>query len=362
MKQYIFFTVFLLLLNFIKAQNDEAIRLMPKDSVLLTEKIDMLISLNSDTTFDATNKALIKLGDYLIKCDSFIYLQTKILNYFIDKYPYHRGNSSRADGRYIFFNRKAFTPEIKQKLLKLLEGKFSKELVSVHKEEELSYTVKSDMNMHKKYYMEKTGFTEKEVEDSLKNAISERKRFKNFPTEITRYYDMVIYLVGWLEMKEAVPLLKNILKDDKNNKFYNTDEITKLALARLGEKEFIDEFREYVKEYINSKDYYRGIDDRIFYPAFYVCDTTAIRDITKLVGSKSKYYFTSNDGETLLIGHKIIFFIENAVENFPYEFYGISFPIGPSFVKPDAIPKTVEWLKKNELIINRDFYSFIWGG
>ncbi len=335
------------------------------DSLLMTKQIDELILLNPINSFEEAYTGVARLEKIRKKC-KYKALRTKILNYYIDCYNYYFQTSNSPISFLLNeFAWDEYDEAARKKLMRLLSGEYSKEEVDAFVAADIKLGVQqcllneSDQIPH---IVGKTGKTPEQVIDSLRIYFTDYHS-KHSPSKITRYHSAIIFTVGWLDMKEALPVIKHQVEQNRKNENY-PHKTASLALARLGDKENLEYYRKYITETElkgdNNPNSIKTQD--VLNTLIYICDTISLEVVLGQLGS-SNIYRCNWDDEAFPIGHEIIYYIRMLISNYPYDYYKFGgWPCIKEFVIPVAIPNTIAWVEANKgnYKLNRELYIKYW--
>jgi hypothetical protein len=256
-----------------------------------------------------------------------------------------------------YFELRYFDTKKKNRLLEVLANKWTdEELIPFVKKYIDSDTAKQEqISIRAKELAERKKMPYQKIKDSLTSIEISRVKER---TKQLRINDFIILLVGWLDMQEAIPVLRSALNDGK---LYN-NELVRLALARLLVEPY---YSEALKKYssrgtliingirINDpiREYYEKAPKLI-----YIATQESIFAITDWFNRKEKVSPESHDDRLFSVAiyptQSFIYLIDNESfqKNFTKEKRAVFLP--SSITKSD-----IEFVKK-WMLANKGKYEF----
>jgi len=241
-------------------------------------------------------------------------------------------------GGYFSFNKEDFNQQAKIRLLTFLRKQYTTEEKNRYIEDNTKYIFEDTLYVSGIAYDEfkKKHINYEKAKDSVRVAVLERYSKKLYHDE--KYSVYLPLLIGWLGMKEYIPILDSIQKTDDDLSF-------KIALARLGNKK-------YQQDFLNQETINKNI-------AFYIGTQESIAKYREKLYSEEEKYFIQ-PGDPIPIVYNVIIDLQNNLSNFPKLIDEKIYLVSQKEIDelpPDTLEKARQWMKENKgkYIISPDF-------
>ena len=322
------------------------------DSIMQMKILDYLISYLKDTSnlYIYTKKACFNI-EGLGGNSRFKSVRQKALDYILKYWNYPRLNHlSIAD-----YKPSDCTPYAKKRIKELIASKYTEEEIKIlydYKRRYIEQIWRYDLSEgsekgRTKRAMNKTGKSRKEVIDSI--AECKANIYMQDFKLVRNYNARIVYWAGFYYIKEFIPQIIKATQD-------YCSETGKLALARLGEKSYLDAFIDSISKIQLSENNYDDVFNNLLYVAQPECGDV----FAKWLFSDLKYYPFSDSEVGVPIGHVIVWILDGFIPERPDDlkylsdkdpalgYCSILPPSLPEDIKPDLLKKNAKWLKENK--------------
>jgi hypothetical protein len=270
----------------------------------------------------------------------------------------------RFSGTELFnFERKYFNKKIKDRLLEVLSNKWTdKELnVWVQKYVIEDSTIQYSVDFYAKEISKRKKIPYQKARDSLQGVKIEQVKER---TKQGRIDNNLILLVGWLDMQEAIPVLKNALQ---NSRQYNNEKV-RLSLARLGVEPYYSEALKYYS--VKQKNEYGEFEtDPIsdYYQRgrrlLFICTPASIEVASQWLKSTKKVNPLSEGNYLVPLANFAVVDLSEMIlnEDFRKICNPDKFQESAGAVKPKELEFCKKWIlsNKSKMILNREKAFFI---
>jgi hypothetical protein len=249
---------------------------------------------------------------------------------------------------YYEFNKNDFNRQAKSRLKTLLRKQYTTEERNRYIEDKTKYIFEDTLYVSGIAYdvFKKKHINYEKAKDSVKTATKDSIKMAVLEKYSKKLYDEgysihLPLLIGWLNMREYIPILDSIQKTYDNLSF-------KIALARLGNKK-------YQQDFLNQETTNMNI-------AFYIGTQELIAKYGEQLYSKEEKYFIQ-PGDPIPIVYNVIIDLQNNLSNFPKLIDEKIYLVRQKEIDelpPDTLEKARQWMKENKgkYIISPDFKPY----
>lgn len=321
------------------------------DSIIQMKILDYLISYLKDTSnlYIYLEKAM-PIIKGLGEDSRFISVRQKALDHVLKYWNYPRLNQLTIWG----YKLSDCTPYAKKRIKELIASKYTEEerkIILEYERRESEQFWRYDISESSeegsiKRAMNKTGQSRKEVIDSIVEY-EVNISMQNF--KLCRNYNTgIVYWAGYEYFKEAIPPIIDASKD-------YCPETGKLALARMGEKKYLNSFIDSISNIQLSNENFKDAFNDLLYVAQPECGDV----FSQWLFSDFKYKLYS-DEIGVPVGHIIVWILDGFIQDRPDDlkylsdkdpvigYCSILPPSLPEYIKPNLLKKNAKWLKENK--------------